>query len=109
MDLVDENLGSKVDRKQAEIMIRVSLMCTNASASHRPLMSEVVAMLEERTPIPELAGEQNAYSEDLRFKAMRDLHEQRKNESSSASHTRNSTGFQTSSSSYEIKRQSEDN
>lgn len=95
MELVDENLGSDVDKKQAETMIRVSLLCTNASASLRPTMSEVVSMLEERMAVPDVIPEPSSYSGDLRFKAMRDLHKQRQNESSSVSHTQNSTTIHT--------------
>lgn len=100
-ELVDENLGSEVDQKQAETMIKVALLCTSASALLRPTMSEVVSMLEERTAVPEVIPEQNTYSGgDLRFKAMRDLHKQRKDQSSSVSQTQNSTGGHTFSSSY---------
>ncbi|EXC33469.1 putative LRR receptor-like serine/threonine-protein kinase RFK1 [Morus notabilis] len=111
MELVDENLGTEVDKKQAEIMIKVALLCTSLSASLRPTMSEVVSMLEERTAVPEVIPEQNIGSAgDLRFKAMKDLHKQRKDQSFSGSQTRNSTAAHTFSSSfpglYEINTQS---
>ncbi|PON95791.1 Serine/threonine protein kinase [Trema orientale] len=99
MELVDENLGSAVDKKQAETLIRVALLCTNAAASLRPTMSEVVSMLEERTAVPDMVPEPSSYSGDLRFKAMRDLQKQRQNESSSVSHTQNSTTVHTFNSS----------
>lgn len=95
MELVDENLGSEVDKKQAETMIRVAALCTNASASLRPTMSEVVSMLEERMAVPDVVPEPSSYIQDLRFKAMRDLHKQRQKESSSVSHSQNSTTVHT--------------
>ncbi|KAG6696147.1 hypothetical protein I3842_09G132700 [Carya illinoinensis] len=46
--LNDDRLESEVDEKEAEIMVKVALLCTNASASLRPTMCEVVSMLEGR-------------------------------------------------------------
>ncbi|KAL9669018.1 hypothetical protein QQ045_006559 [Rhodiola kirilowii] len=72
--LVDEKLGSDYDRAEVERMIRVALLCTNASPSLRPNMSEVVKMLEGTTEIPEAIPEAGGLDEDLRFKALRDHH-----------------------------------
>ena len=91
MELVDENLGSGIDKKQAEIVIKVALLCTSASALLRPTMSEVVSMLEERMVIPELVPEQTTHIEDLRFKVMRDLRKERESQSLTVSQTENST------------------
>ncbi|XP_062160747.1 probable LRR receptor-like serine/threonine-protein kinase RFK1 [Alnus glutinosa] len=91
MKLIDERLGSEVNQKEAEIMVKVALLCTNASSSLRPTMSEVVGMLEGRITVPEVIPEPSTYSEDLRFKAMRDLHQQRQEHSSSGSQIQNST------------------
>lgn len=73
MELVDERLGSKVNEREAETVIKVALLCTNASAALRPTMSEVVNMLEGKLDIPDVTPEPSAYNEDLRFKALRDL------------------------------------
>ena len=73
LELVDEKLGSKVNEEEAERMIKVALLCTNASQSLRPTMSEVVSMLEARMPIPDMIPGPSTYTEDLRFKAMRDF------------------------------------
>ncbi|KAM7530496.1 hypothetical protein LguiB_033906 [Lonicera macranthoides] len=73
-DLVDQRLGSKVNIEEAERMVEVALLCTNASPSQRPIMSEVVSMLEGQVPIPNITSEGSTYTEDLRFKAMRDFH-----------------------------------
>ncbi|XP_070663114.1 probable LRR receptor-like serine/threonine-protein kinase RFK1 isoform X5 [Malus domestica] len=95
LELIDERLGSEVDQKEAEIMVKVALLCTNASASLRPSMSEVVSMLEGQIPVPDVIPKPSTYKEDLRFKAMRDLHRQRGDHSSSTAHTQNSTTVHT--------------
>ncbi|XXG67598.1 hypothetical protein AAC387_Pa06g0904 [Persea americana] len=49
MDLVDPRLGSDFNKEEAMLMINVSLLCTNASPTLRPIMSAVVSMLEGHT------------------------------------------------------------
>ncbi|KAJ0083026.1 hypothetical protein Patl1_10419 [Pistacia atlantica] len=73
MELVDPKLGSEYNKEEAERMIRISLLCTNASPSLRPTMSEAVSMLEGKTAIPDSIPEAGSYSQDLRFKAIRDF------------------------------------
>ncbi|KAE8715015.1 putative LRR receptor-like serine/threonine-protein kinase RFK1 [Hibiscus syriacus] len=89
--LLDERLRSEVKNEEVELMVKVALLCTNASASLRPTMSEVVNMLEGRTSVPDLLPEPGSYTEDLRFKAMRDLCQQKEDQSSSGSQTQNLT------------------
>ncbi|KAL5577004.1 hypothetical protein UlMin_018703 [Ulmus minor] len=96
-ELIDENLGSEVNKREAETMIKVALLCTNASASLRPTMSEVVSMFEGRIDVPRVP-EAGSYIEDLRFKAMRDLQKDRQSRSLSKSVTQISTGDHFSSS-----------
>ncbi|KAK9936652.1 hypothetical protein M0R45_013481 [Rubus argutus] len=84
-ELVDDRLGNEVNDKEAEVMIKVGLLCTNASPTLRPTMSEVVSMLEGRTEVPNMALEASTYTKDLRFKVMSDLRRQRKRPSSSES------------------------
>ena len=72
-ELFDEKLGTKINKEEAETMVKVALLCTNGSASVRPTMTEVVSMLNGKTCVPEIVTEANGYSEDLRFKAMRDF------------------------------------
>ena len=91
MKLIDESLGSEVNAKEAEILVKVALLCTNASASLRPTMSEVVSMLEGRMTVPDMIPEPSTYSDDLRFKATRDLRRQRENQNLSRNQTQNST------------------
>ncbi|XP_038894458.1 probable LRR receptor-like serine/threonine-protein kinase RFK1 isoform X2 [Benincasa hispida] len=92
MEMVDEKLRSEINRKEAENMVKIALLCTNASPSVRPVMSEVVNMLEGRMAIPDLIPEPSCYNEDLRFKAMRDMRkQQQQSQSLSESQTQNST------------------
>ena len=86
-ELIDPRLGSQMNKVEAERMVKVALMCTNASPSLRPIMSEVVAMLEERLDIPDTFPEANTYSNDLRFKAMRDFHRDQTSRNSHSSQT----------------------
>ncbi|KAK6264560.1 hypothetical protein SCA6_019994 [Theobroma cacao] len=93
--LLDERLRSEVKKEEAELVVKVALLCTNASASLRPTMSEAVSMLEGRMTVPDLIPEPGNYTEDLRFKAMRDLRRQKEDQSSSGSQTQNSTTVHT--------------
>uniref|UniRef100_A0A7N0REY2 non-specific serine/threonine protein kinase n=1 Tax=Kalanchoe fedtschenkoi TaxID=63787 RepID=A0A7N0REY2_KALFE len=80
--LVDEKLGSNFNKEEVGRMIRVALLCTNASPSLRPNMSEVVSMLEGAAEIPDVVPESSGYGEDLRFKALRDHHKQMQSQTS---------------------------
>lgn len=95
LELVDEKLGSEFIKEEAERMIKVGLLCTNASPSLRPAMSEAVSMLKGNTSLPEIIPEPSVYGEDLRFKAMRDLHRHRQSLSISGSNTQVSTAMPT--------------
>ncbi|CAA7013860.1 unnamed protein product [Microthlaspi erraticum] len=46
LELVDPRLGSDYNKEEAMVMIQVVIMCTSPDPSDRPLMSEVVKMLE---------------------------------------------------------------
>ncbi|KAI5570910.1 hypothetical protein BDE02_11G059100 [Populus trichocarpa] len=74
IELVDRKLGSEFNKVEAQRMIKVALLCANASPLLRPIMSEVVSMLEGTRIIPEVIPE--PISEDLRFKAIRGHQEQ---------------------------------
>uniref|UniRef100_M4D2W2 non-specific serine/threonine protein kinase n=1 Tax=Brassica campestris TaxID=3711 RepID=M4D2W2_BRACM len=73
MQVVDERLRPEVDKKEAETLIKVALVCTSASASDRPIMSEVVGMLEGHYPVPEPTPGTSRKSGDIRFKAFKDV------------------------------------
>ncbi|KAG2689296.1 hypothetical protein I3760_09G133100 [Carya illinoinensis] len=91
MELVDQKLGSEFNKVEAERMMKVAFLCTNASPSLRPTMSEVVNMLEGTTVIPEVIPEASTYSKDLRFKAVRDHHSQMQSQSMEGSQDHRST------------------
>ena len=66
MDVVDPKLQSEFNKEEAERMIKLALLCTNASPSLRPAMSEVASMLEGQASIPEMISDPSIYGEDLR-------------------------------------------
>ncbi|XP_021890839.1 probable LRR receptor-like serine/threonine-protein kinase RFK1 isoform X2 [Carica papaya] len=95
MQLVDERLTSEVKKEEVKTVVKVALMCTNASPSLRPTMSEVVSMLEGRTTVPDMVAEPSTNTEDLRFRALKDLRRHKENYSSSGSQTQNSSTLPT--------------
>ncbi|KAK6284003.1 hypothetical protein POUND7_002955 [Theobroma cacao] len=72
MELVDPRLGSEFNEEEAIRMIKVALLCTNSSPALRPIMSEVVNMLEGRTLVPELIMDSSIFGDELRIGALRD-------------------------------------
>ncbi|OMO86378.1 hypothetical protein CCACVL1_09613 [Corchorus capsularis] len=98
--LLNESLRPAVKKEELELMVKVALLCTNASASLRPTMSEVVSMLEGKMTFPDITPEPGTYTEDLRFKAMRDLCPQKEYQSSSGSQTQTSSVHNFSSSTW---------
>ncbi|KAI7724952.1 hypothetical protein M8C21_018871 [Ambrosia artemisiifolia] len=81
-ELFDQRLESTINKEEAETVVKVALLCTNGSPSMRPTMSEVVNMLDGKTCVPEIVPEASGYSEDLRFKAMRDFRREMKGQGS---------------------------
>ncbi|RVW24986.1 putative LRR receptor-like serine/threonine-protein kinase RFK1 [Vitis vinifera] len=59
-----------------------------------PTMSEVVSMLEGRKPTPDIILEPNSHNEDVRFKAIRDFRQEKRNQSLTGIQTQNSTALQ---------------
>ncbi|KAL0305577.1 UNVERIFIED_CONTAM: putative LRR receptor-like serine/threonine-protein kinase, partial [Sesamum radiatum] len=53
-ELIDERLVSRADIEEIDRVVRVALLCTNATPSIRPTMSEVVQMLEGKMAIPDV-------------------------------------------------------
>ncbi|KAL5577016.1 hypothetical protein UlMin_018715 [Ulmus minor] len=81
LEIVDPNLGNEFNKKEAEKIIKVALLCTNASAALRPTMSEVVSFLEgEGTLVEEVISDPGIYGDDLesdvRFKSLRNYYQQ---------------------------------
>ncbi|KAL3715800.1 hypothetical protein ACJRO7_007535 [Eucalyptus globulus] len=54
IELVDPRLGSHFDKEEALALIKVALMCTNATPALRPQMSSLVSMLEGKVAVPVL-------------------------------------------------------
>nr|GEV07854.1 probable LRR receptor-like serine/threonine-protein kinase RFK1 isoform X1 [Tanacetum cinerariifolium] len=108
-ELFDEKLESKINKQEAETVVKVALLCTNGSPSMRPTMSEVVNMLDGKTCVPDIVPEAKGYSEDLRFKAMRDFRGQIRSGSQSQSQnystTRTYTNYSLSSGDTSVSQQ----
>ncbi|XP_026655880.2 probable LRR receptor-like serine/threonine-protein kinase At1g07650 isoform X2 [Phoenix dactylifera] len=49
--LVDPDLGSEYSKEEAMVMLNVALLCTSASPTLRPTMSNVVSLLEGQAPL----------------------------------------------------------
>ena len=94
-ELFDEKLESTINKQEAETVVKVALLCTNGSPAIRPTMSEVVNMLDGKTCVPEIVPEANGYTEDLRFKAMRDFRGQSQSGSQSQSQSQNYSTIRT--------------
>ena len=89
MDIVDPKLGSEFNQAEAERMIKVALLCTNASPTLRPAMSAVVSMLEGRSIVQDVVSDPGIYSDDSRFKILRDQRQHMQNQVSSRSQPSN--------------------
>ncbi|XP_057764053.1 probable LRR receptor-like serine/threonine-protein kinase RFK1 isoform X1 [Salvia miltiorrhiza] len=76
-ELIDPRLDGGAHREEIERVVKIALQCTNATPSVRPTMSEVVQMLEGKMDIPVTLPEGSAYTNDVRFKAMKDFHQER--------------------------------
>lgn len=85
-ELVDENLKAQVNLEEVDNLVKVAVLCTNVSPLLRPTMSEVVKMLEGEISVPEVIP--TNYTEDLRFKAVRDLLRRGRNRNYSGSQSR---------------------
>ncbi|XP_011002040.1 PREDICTED: probable LRR receptor-like serine/threonine-protein kinase At1g29720 isoform X2 [Populus euphratica] len=76
MEIVDPKLQSEFNKEEAERMIKLALLCTNASPSLRPAMSEVVSMLEGQTTIQEMISDPSIYGDDLHSKRLEGHYQQ---------------------------------
>ena len=71
MEILDPMLKDKFDKEEAEKMIRVALLCSNADPALRPTMSEVVSMLESQTIVQGVASDPGIYGADLQSKQLK--------------------------------------
>ncbi|KAL1560367.1 putative LRR receptor-like serine/threonine-protein kinase RFK1 isoform X1 [Salvia divinorum] len=81
-ELIDPRLDAGANREEIEMVVKIALQCTNSTPSVRPTMSEVVQMLERKMDIPVVTPEGSTYTNDVRFKAMKDFHQERRSLSS---------------------------
>lgn len=71
LELVDPTLGSDYTEEEAMLMLNVALMCTNASPTLRPTMSQVVSLLEGKTAMQELLSDPSFSTVNPKLKALR--------------------------------------
>ncbi|KAK4420957.1 putative LRR receptor-like serine/threonine-protein kinase [Sesamum alatum] len=71
LELVDPDLGSAYSSEEAMVLLNVALLCTNAAPTLRPTMSQVVSMLEGRTPVQDLLSDPGFSTTDSKYKAIR--------------------------------------
>ncbi|KAK1555048.1 hypothetical protein Q3G72_021114 [Acer saccharum] len=85
MEIVDPMLEDKFNKEEAERMIKVGLLCSNANPAMRPTMSEAVSMLEAQITIQEVASDPSIYGHDLQIKELKGHYQQKYDQSSSGS------------------------
>ncbi|CAN7049636.1 unnamed protein product [Brassica rapa subsp. trilocularis] len=71
MEIIDPVLEGEFNRKEAERMIKVALVCTNSSPLSRPTMSEAVQMLEGETEITQVLSDPGLYGNDWNISKLR--------------------------------------
>lgn len=71
MELVDPDLGSEFSCEEAMLMLNVALLCTNASPTLRPIMSQVVSMLEGQTAVQDLLSDLGISTVNAKYRAIR--------------------------------------
>ncbi|KAL5573926.1 hypothetical protein UlMin_023523 [Ulmus minor] len=71
LELVDPALGSDYSSEEAILMLNVALLCTNASPTLRPTMSQVVSMLEGRTCLQEILSDPGFSAINSKYRAFR--------------------------------------
>ncbi|XP_076926139.1 putative LRR receptor-like serine/threonine-protein kinase At1g07650 [Bidens hawaiensis] len=71
LDLVDPDLGSEYSSEEAMTVLNVALLCTNASPTLRPTMSQALNMLEGRSSVQDLLSDPGFSTINPKFKALR--------------------------------------
>ncbi|KAJ9563608.1 hypothetical protein OSB04_008768 [Centaurea solstitialis] len=71
LELVDPDLGSAYSPEEAMTMMNVALLCTNASPTLRPTMSQAMNMLEGRTSVQDLLSDPGFSTINPKVKALR--------------------------------------
>ncbi|XP_031130928.1 probable LRR receptor-like serine/threonine-protein kinase RFK1 isoform X2 [Ipomoea triloba] len=83
----DQKLNSHFNKEEVEGVVKVALLCTSATPTQRPIMSEVLGMLEGRISIPAEIPEASTCTDDLRFKAIKDYRREKTKFSNAATGT----------------------
>ncbi|KAJ0018456.1 hypothetical protein Pint_10292 [Pistacia integerrima] len=71
LEIVDPKLEHDFNKEEAERVIKVALLCSNASPELRPTMSEAVSMLEAQSIVQEVISDPSIYNDDLRLKPLK--------------------------------------
>ncbi|KAG2372454.1 LRR receptor-like serine/threonine-protein [Vigna angularis] len=86
MELIDRRLGTNFNEKEVMMMIKVGLLCTNATANLRPTMSSILSMLEGKTVIPEFVSDSSEVMDEKKQEAMRQYYSQMEENESNETH-----------------------
>ncbi|KAJ8567958.1 hypothetical protein K7X08_020680 [Anisodus acutangulus] len=71
LELVDPDLGSDYSSQEAIVLLNVTLLCTNASPTLRPIMSQVVSMLQGQTLVQDVLSDTGMSASGSGFRSMR--------------------------------------
>lgn len=71
LELVDPDLGSDYSSQEAVVLLNVALLCTNASPTLRPTMSQVVSMLQGQTLVQDILSDPGMSTSGSGFRSMR--------------------------------------
>ncbi|KAJ8532208.1 hypothetical protein K7X08_012131 [Anisodus acutangulus] len=71
LELVDPDLGSDYSSQEATVLLNVALLCTNASPTLRPIMSQVVSMLQGQTLVQDVLSDPGMSTSGSGFRSMR--------------------------------------
>ncbi|XP_021772461.1 probable LRR receptor-like serine/threonine-protein kinase At1g07650 isoform X2 [Chenopodium quinoa] len=75
MELVDPMLGTDYNKEEVLKMIKIALLCTNPSPAVRPVMSEVLSMLEGKMLVKELTLAPSGCNSDWFYEASKGYHD----------------------------------
>lgn len=76
IELVDPRLGSDFNEEEVKVIVKVALLCTNATSNLRPSMSSVLSMLEGRKGVPECVAHPTEVMDEIKLEAMREFYSQ---------------------------------
>ncbi|KAG5247118.1 LRR receptor serine/threonine-protein kinase [Salix suchowensis] len=92
MEMVDPKLRpDEFNKVEAEKVMKVALLCANASPTLRPTMPEVVTMLEGQSSIQEVISDPTIYGGDSQFKHVNDRFKQAVDQSLTSGTTQSHT------------------